>query len=202
MAAVTTCHEALACAYDAMAWPLPWSRSWRLTTCIARSRSCSSSPQNSGSSRTSATTHVCPFRDDTTSTFSRRLASSRPHSPRMTIRYRRASLADLIMRAPLPRSGVRLGRLSGPRCARGLRGELVAISTDHHATGNGRVGLLADAVPDRQPGLEPQVQPGDRRRLRATAFPGARQVLPVLDAGQGQRLLRVGVRADDQRQEL
>ena len=78
----------------------------------------------------------------------------------------------------------------------------MAVRADHYAAGHGRVGLLADAVPDRQPGKQPQVQHANGRRLRGAADPGARQVLSVLDAGQCQRHLRVGVRADDQRQEL
>src|SRR5215467_9787381 len=71
-----------------------------------------------------------------------------------------------------------------------------------HAAGYGRGGLLTNAVPDRQPRLQHQVQPANRRRLSGAADAGARQVLPVLDAGQGPWQLRVGVRADDQRQEL
>ena len=42
----------------------------------------------------------------------------------------------------------------------------------------------------------------DRRRVRGASVGGAGEVLPVLDAGQGARPVRVGVRADAQRQHV
>ena len=47
----------------------------------------------------------------------------------------------------------------------------VAVAADDHAADHGRGGLLADAVPDRQPGHERQVQPADVRGLRDPAEP-------------------------------
>ena len=44
--------------------------------------------------------------------------------------------------------------------------------------------------------------PPDRRRMRGTAAGRSREVLPVVDPGQGERRVRLGVRPDAKRQHL
>ena len=96
-------------------------------------------------------------------------------------------------RRPRLRRDVVLARLAGPADARPVPVAVPAAAADDR-----REPVRADPVPVQRTGQRGEL-PADRAGLRSPAAGRPRALLSVLDAGAGERALRLGVRADAQR---